>query len=193
MLLHGSAHLRRVTRRCASRLNEYMLCNTGSFGSRFMESTSFHGVSFGPAPQHYAPHDNSTQGTTMSTVAQPYLPERPIAVGNRQSATTGSDPRLFSARRITDQRILTFPSLAGSFGSQLVVGNCQPLSGSAAPRRARLRNTAQHISTNTKPSSDRIRAVIGGLVLLLCRSTLLAIPRCVAPLLNATNYHSRRK
>lgn len=97
----------------------------------------------------------------MSTVAQPYPPERPIAVGNRQPHVAA---RHIATPLPSAPRNSTFPSLVGSFGSRLVVGNRQQRpspTGSAS-----LRITRQHISTNTKPSSDRIRAVFGGLVLL---------------------------
>lgn len=63
----------------------------------------------------------------MTTVAQCHLPTRPIAVGNRQSrgALTRSAALHLATFRSNPLGISTFPSLAGSFGSQLVVGNRQ--------------------------------------------------------------------
>ncbi len=93
-------------------------------------------------------------------IAQLYQPERPIEVGNRQPRT--SAPRSMS-RRSVRLLISTFPSLVGSFESRLEVGNCH--CRPAPLRLTALRTAPRHISTNTKPSSNRIRAVIGGLVL----------------------------
>jgi hypothetical protein len=125
----------------------------------------------------------------MTTVAQHYQPDRPIAVGNRHRC---SILRRTTAHRIAPRLTSTFPSLVGSFESRLVVGNRQ--------HHVRLRDAPfrilsprcvrQHISTNTKLSSDRIRAVIGGLVPLSspCATSIRQAALHVATHLNELRY-----
>lgn len=144
----------------------------------------------------YMASRNSTQGITMTTVAQLYQPARPIEVGNRQlmrrSAWFGS-----VSHRSAPLRKTTFPSLVGSFESRLGVGNRQPLRHRARQCITALRASRQLISTNTKLSSNRIRAVIGGLVLPTAascrRATRRSEPRRVAPQLISTNYATQRR
>lgn len=98
----------------------------------------------------------------MTIVAQLYQPARPIAVGNRLHRI---NPRRSPSPRTFTPINSTFPSLVGSFGSRLEVGNCQPSRRFFAQRTTALHSASSCISTNTKLSSNRIRAVIGGLVL----------------------------
>jgi len=124
----------------------------------------------------------------MTTVAQLNQPRRPIAVGNRRllSASRHCAP-LRTVPQLSESQVnSTFPSLVGSSLSRLVVGNrhCAPRLYTTC--RSTARPVVSHlISTNTKLSSDRIRAVIGGLVLLLRFATwrttaLFVVPPCTS-------------
>lgn len=149
-------------------------------GAGSWRALSFHLVPFRSAPQGYAGHGISTQGTIMTIVAQHYQPERPIAVGNRQSrveALRSAAPR--RARPV----ISTFPSLVGSFGNRLGVGNRQ-LSHIARHGAAR-RNTTTCNSPRRIPNSAAtafVRSLVGlsCLVALQLCAPLHRTVRCVA-------------
>lgn len=128
-------------------------------------------------------------------IAQLYQPERPIEVGNRHPMFRATVHHIVMPRDASC-RNSTFPSLVGSFESRLGVGNCQPriapLHGArrrCAPRRPAL----QVISTNTKLSSNRIRAVIGGLVLPRRSSARRNSSRHTAQFRISTNYATQRR
>lgn len=143
-----------------------------------MESMSFLPAGWRNALLRPVTHRDTTQGLPMTTVAQLNQPLRPIAVGNRQLR--------FAARHCVPRRDSihfhsTFPSLVGSFGSRLEVGNRQPS----------LLYSARHITArrfvSRSPTSQRIpnpiaTAFVRSLVGLSCYdATLDSDPHHTSP------------